>query len=91
MWLIALLRGAIITGMMYTVEPAASGAIVAALYALERRQLMLRRLAEAAQSVMKLAAIVFILLIGDHLLASADVYVTHLSAARVAPSGRWPR
>ena len=73
--------------MMYTVEPAASGAIVAALYALERRQLMLRRLAEAAQS----AAIVFILLIGDHLLASADVYVTHLSAARVAPSGRWPR
>jgi TRAP-type mannitol/chloroaromatic compound transport system permease large subunit len=82
--LIVALLGAIVTGMMYTVEAAASGAIGATLYALARRQLTLRRLAETVQSVMKLTAIVFMLLIGATTFSlvfrgfSGDVYVTHL-------------
>jgi tripartite ATP-independent transporter DctM subunit len=82
--LIVALLGAIITGMMYTVEAAATGAIGATLYALARRQLTLRRLAETVQSVMKLTAMVFMLLIGATTFSlvfrgfSGDVYVTHL-------------
>jgi tripartite ATP-independent transporter DctM subunit len=82
--LIVLLLGAIITGMMYTVEAAASGAIGATLYALARRQLTLHRLAETVQSVMKLTGMVFMLLIGATTFSlvfrgfSGDLYVTHL-------------
>jgi tripartite ATP-independent transporter DctM subunit len=82
--LIMALLGAIITGTMYTVEAAASGAIGATLYALARRQLTLRRLAETVQSVMKLTGMVFMLLIGATTFSlvfrgfSGDVYVTHL-------------
>jgi len=82
--LIAALLGAIITGMMYTVEAAASGAIGATFYTLARRQLTLRRLAETVQSVMKLTGMVFMLLIGATTFSlvfrgfSGDVYVTHL-------------
>jgi tripartite ATP-independent transporter DctM subunit len=82
--LIVLLLGAIITGMMYTVEAAASGAIGATFYALARRQLTLPRLTETVQSVMKLTAMVFMLLIGATTFSlvfrgfSGDVYVTHL-------------
>jgi tripartite ATP-independent transporter DctM subunit len=82
--LIVALLGAIITGMMYTVEAAASGAIGATLYALARGELSLRRLAETVQAVMKLTAMVFMLLIGATTFSlvfrgfSGDVYVTHL-------------
>jgi tripartite ATP-independent transporter DctM subunit len=82
--LIVALLGAIITGLMYTVEAAASGAIGATFYALARRQLTLRRLTETVQSVMKLTAMVFMLLIGATTFSlvfrgfSGDVYVTHL-------------
>ena len=82
--LILLLLGAIITGTMYTVEAAGSGAIGATLYALARRQLTLRRLAETVQSVMKLTAIVCMLLIGATTFSlvfrgfAGDIYVTHL-------------
>jgi TRAP-type mannitol/chloroaromatic compound transport system permease large subunit len=54
------------------------------LYALARRQLTLRRLAETVESVMKLTAMVFMLLIGATTFSlvfrgfSGDVYVTHL-------------
>jgi tripartite ATP-independent transporter DctM subunit len=82
--LIMLLLGAIITGMMYTVEAAATGAIGATLYALARGELTLRRLAETVQIVMKLTGMVFMLLIGATTFSlvfrgfSGDVYVTHL-------------
>jgi tripartite ATP-independent transporter DctM subunit len=78
------LLGTIIAGLMYTVEAAASGAIGATLYALARRQLTPRRLAETVESVMKLTAMVFMLLIGATTFSlvfrgfSGDVYVTHL-------------
>jgi tripartite ATP-independent transporter DctM subunit len=82
--LIAALLGVVVTGWMFTVEAAASGAIGATLYALARRQLTLRRIAETLQSVMKLAAMVFMLLIGATTFSlvfrgfSGDLYVTHL-------------
>ena len=82
--LIVALLGAIVTGMMYTVEAAASGAIGATLYALARRQLTLDRLAATVQSVMKLTAMMFMLLIGATTFSlvfrgfSGDVYVTQL-------------
>jgi tripartite ATP-independent transporter DctM subunit len=82
--LIIVLLGAIITGLMYTVEAAASGAIGATLYALARGELTLRRLAETVQSVMKLTGMVFMLLIGATTFSlvfrglSGDLYVTHL-------------
>lgn len=85
--LIVALLGAIVTGMMYTVEAAASGAIGATLYALARRQLTLERLAATVQSVMKLTAMVFMLLIGATTFSlvfrgfSGDVYVTHLMSS----------
>jgi tripartite ATP-independent transporter DctM subunit len=85
--LIVALLGAIVTGIMYTVEAAATGAIGATLYALARRQLTLRRLADTVQSVMKLTAMVFMLLIGATTFSlvfrgfSGDVYVTHLLAS----------
>lgn len=85
--LIVALLGAIVAGMMYTVEAAASGAIGATLYALARRQLTLERLAATVQSVMKLTAMVFMLLIGATTFSlvfrgfSGDVYVTHLMSS----------
>ena len=85
--LIVALLGAIVTGMMYTVEAAASGAIGATLYALARRQLTLDRLAATVQSVMKLTAMMFMLLIGATTFSlvfrgfSGDVYVTHLMSS----------
>ena len=85
--LIVALLGAIVTGMMYTVEAAASGAIGATIYALARRQLTLDRLAATVQSVMKLTAMMFMLLIGATTFSlvfrgfSGDVYVTHLMSS----------
>ena len=85
--LIVALLGAIVTGMMYTVEAAASGAIGATLYVLARRQLTLDRLAATVQSVMKLTAMMFMLLIGATTFSlvfrgfSGDVYVTHLMSS----------
>jgi tripartite ATP-independent transporter DctM subunit len=85
--LIVALLGAIVTGMMYTVEAAASGAIGATLYALARRQLTLERLGETVRSVMKLTAMVFMLLIGATTFSlvfrgfSGDVYVTQLMSS----------
>jgi tripartite ATP-independent transporter DctM subunit len=82
--LILALLAAIITGLMLTVEAAASGAIGATLYAAVRGQLTLRRLAETVQTVMKLAAMVFMLLIGATTFSlvfrgfSGDVYITQL-------------
>jgi tripartite ATP-independent transporter DctM subunit len=82
--LILLLLGAIITGMMYTVEAAAGGAIGATLYALLRGQLTLNRLGETVRSVMKLTGMVFMLLIGATTFSlvfrgfSGDVYVTQM-------------
>lgn len=90
--LIVALLGAIISGLMYTVEAAASGAIGATLYAMARRRLTLGRLAETVQSVMKLTGMVFMLLIGATTFSlvfrgfSGDVYVTHLLIA--LPGGR---
>jgi tripartite ATP-independent transporter DctM subunit len=84
MGLIVALLGAVITGLMYTVEAAASGAMGATLYALARRHLTLHRLTDTVQSVMKLTAMVFMLLIGATTFSlvfrgfSGDVYVTHL-------------
>jgi tripartite ATP-independent transporter DctM subunit len=84
MGLIMLLLGTIISGIMYTVEAAATGAIGATFYALARGELTLRRLAETVQSVMKLTGMVFMLLIGATTFSlvfrgfSGDVYVTHL-------------
>jgi tripartite ATP-independent transporter DctM subunit len=82
--LILALLSAIITGLMFTVEAAASGAIGATVYAVARGQLTLRRLAETVQSVMRLAAMVFMLLIGATTFSlvfrgfSGDIYVTQL-------------
>lgn len=62
--LILVMLAAIITGLVYTVEAAASGAIGATIYAFVRGQLNLARLGETVSSVMKLTAMVFMLLIG---------------------------
>ena len=82
--LILALLAAIISGLMFTVEAAASGAIGATVYAVARGQLTLRRLAETVQSVLRLAAMVFMLLIGATTFSlvfrgfSGDVYVMQL-------------
>ena len=85
--LIVVLLGAIVTGFMFTVEAAASGAIGATAYALLRGRLTLRRLAQTVQNVMKLAGMVFMLLIGATTFSlvfrgfSGDVYVVKLLAS----------
>ena len=85
--LILFMLGAIITGLVYTVEAAASGAIGATLYTLARGQLTIRRLTETVQTTMKLTAMVFMLLIGATTFSlvfrgfDGDVYVTRLLTA----------
>jgi tripartite ATP-independent transporter DctM subunit len=82
--LIVALLAAIITGLMFTVEAAASGALGATVYAVARGQLTLRRLAETVQAVMRLTAMVFMLLIGATTFSlvfrgfSGDIYVSQL-------------
>ncbi len=74
----------IISGLAYTVEAAASGAVAATLYALARRELNLARLAETLRLVLKLTAMVFMLLMGASTFSlvfrgfSGDVFVAHL-------------
>jgi tripartite ATP-independent transporter DctM subunit len=85
--LILFMLGAIITGLVYTVEAAACGAIGATLYTLARGQLTMRRLTETVQMTMKLTAMVFMLLIGATTFSlvfrgfEGDVYVTRLLTA----------
>jgi tripartite ATP-independent transporter DctM subunit len=85
--LILFMLGAIITGLVYTVEAAACGAIGATLYTLARGHLTIRRLTETVQTTMKLTAMVFMLLIGATTFSlvfrgfEGDVYVTRLLAA----------
>ncbi len=62
--LILAMLGSIISGLTYTVEAAASGAVGATIYAFIRGQLNLARLADTVRSVMRLTAMVFMLLIG---------------------------
>ena len=82
--MIVLLLGAIIVGLVYTVEAAAIGAIGATLYAFARRQLNLARLADTVRTVTKLTAMVFMLLLGATSFSlvfrgfGGDVYVTRL-------------
>jgi tripartite ATP-independent transporter DctM subunit len=85
--LILFMLAAIITGLVYTVEAAASGAIGATLYTLARGQLTVRRLTETVRTTMTLTAMVFMLLIGATTFAlvfrgfEGDVYVTRLLTA----------
>lgn len=85
--LILFMLGAIITGLVYTVEAAACGAIGATLYTLARGQLTIQRLAETVRTTMMLTAMVFMLLIGATTFAlvfrgfEGDVYVTRLLTA----------
>jgi tripartite ATP-independent transporter DctM subunit len=82
--LILTMLGAIITGLVYTVEAAAMGAIGATLYALIRGQLTPTRLGETVRTAMKLTAMVFMLLIGASTFSlvfrgfSGDLFVTRL-------------
>jgi tripartite ATP-independent transporter DctM subunit len=85
--LILAMLAAIITGLVYTVEAAACGAIGATLYTLARGQLTIRRLTETVQTTMRLTAMVFMLLIGATTFSlvfrgfEGDVYVTRLLAS----------
>lgn len=85
--LILAMLAAIITGLLYTVEAAACGAIGATIYTLVRGQLTIRRLTETVQMTMKLTAMVFMLLIGATTFSlvfrgfDGDVYVTQLLTA----------
>lgn len=85
--LILLMLGLIITGLVYTVEAAACGAIGATVYTLARRQLTIPRLTATVQTTMKLTAMVFMLLIGATTFSlvfrgfDGDVYVTRLLTA----------
>ena len=55
---------AIVTGVLYTVEAAAMGAVAATLYAALRGRLDRQRLAETVRNVMRLTSMIFLLLIG---------------------------
>jgi tripartite ATP-independent transporter DctM subunit len=85
--LILFMLAAIITGLVYTVEAAACGAIGATLYALARGELTIRRLTETVQTTMLLTAMVFMLLIGATTFSlvfrgfEGDIYVTRLLTA----------
>jgi TRAP-type mannitol/chloroaromatic compound transport system permease large subunit len=85
--LIILMLASIISGLVYTVEAAASGAVGATIYALARRQLTVARLSETVRSVMRLTAMVFMLLIGATTFSlvfrgfEGDLYVTQLLGA----------
>ena len=82
--LLALMLGLIISGLAYTVEAAATGAVLATLYAGLRGELNLARLAETLRLVLKLTAMVFMLLIGASTFSlvfrgfSGDVFVTDI-------------
>ncbi len=62
--LIVGMLGAIVTGWIYTVEAAASGAILVSLLAFARGELTLERFADSLRTVMRLTAMVFALMIG---------------------------
>jgi tripartite ATP-independent transporter DctM subunit len=85
--LILAMLAAIVTGLLYTVEAAACGAIGATLYTLARGQLTVRRLTETVQTTMQLTAMIFMLLIGATTFSlvfrgfEGDVYVTRLLTA----------
>ncbi len=82
--LLALMLGLIISGLAYTVEAAATGAVIATLYAILRGELNLARLAETLRLVLKLTAMVFMLLMGASTFSlvfrgfSGDVFVADL-------------
>jgi tripartite ATP-independent transporter DctM subunit len=85
--LILLMLASIITGLVYTVEAAASGAVGATIYALARGQLNIARLSETVRTVMRLTAMVFMLLIGATTFSlvfrgfEGDLFVTQLLGA----------
>jgi tripartite ATP-independent transporter DctM subunit len=85
--LILLMLASIITGLIYTVEAAASGAVGATIYALARGQLNIARLSETVRTVMRLTAMVFMLLIGATTFSlvfrgfEGDLFVTRLLGA----------
>jgi tripartite ATP-independent transporter DctM subunit len=85
--LILLMLASIITGLIYTVEAAASGAVGATIYALARGQLNVARLSETVRTVMRLTAMVFMLLIGATTFSlvfrgfEGDLFVTQLLGA----------
>jgi tripartite ATP-independent transporter DctM subunit len=87
MGLILFMLGAIITGLAYTVEAAACGAIGATIYTLLRGQLTIPRLTKTVQTTIRLTAMVFMLLIGATTFSlvfrgfNGDVYVTRLLTA----------
>ena len=62
--LIVGMLGAIVTGWVYTVEAAATGAILVTLLAFARGELTLERFADSLRTVMRLTAMVFALMIG---------------------------
>lgn len=62
--LILAMLAAIVTGLVYTVEAAAIGAVGATIYAFVRGQLDWSRLGETVRSVLKLTSMVFVLLMG---------------------------
>lgn len=62
--LIVVMLGAIVSGLAYTVEAAALGAVGATFLALARRELDPARLGEVVREASKLSAMVFLLLIG---------------------------
>jgi tripartite ATP-independent transporter DctM subunit len=81
---LALMLGLIISGLAYTVEAAASGAVAATLYALLRGELSLARLRETLQLTLKLTSMVFMLLMGASTFSlvfrgfSGDLFVAEL-------------
>jgi len=82
--LIAVMLGAVITGLAYVVEAAALGAVAATLLALWRGELTFRRMAEVVERVARLTGMVFILLIGASMFSlvfrgfDGDLFVARL-------------
>lgn len=62
--LIVGMLGSIVTGWIYTVEAAATGALLVTLLAFVRGELTLERFADSLRTVMRLTAMVFALMIG---------------------------
>lgn len=62
--LLVVMLGSIVTGLMYTIEAAASGAVVATLLACVRGEMTLSLFADVLRTTMRLTAMVFALLMG---------------------------
>jgi tripartite ATP-independent transporter DctM subunit len=82
--LLALMLALIVTGLAYTVEAAATAALVTTIYAWARRELDWQRMTETLHLVMRLTAMVFMLLMGASTFSlifrgfSGDLFVEHL-------------